>query len=97
MRRKPVKAEQGSPHFPARPPTRRKAVNVRPISTEEVSACEDHQLYSIRDVDMGNYAPFPFLASVTSEAEADRRDAIQPRFCASPFPFVLSPLPCRHL
>lgn len=42
-------------------------------------------LYSIRDVDMGNYAP-PFLASDDSEAKQIVRDAIQPGSALHRFP-----------
>lgn len=42
-------------------------------------------LYSIRDVDMGNYAP-PFLASNDTEAKQIIRDAIQPGSVLHRFP-----------
>lgn len=42
-------------------------------------------LYSIRDVDMGNYAP-PFLASSDIEAKQLVRDAIQPNSALHLYP-----------
>lgn len=42
-------------------------------------------LYSIRDVDMGNYAP-PFLASDDMEAKQIVRDAIQPQSALHLYP-----------
>lgn len=42
-------------------------------------------LYSIRDVDMGNYAP-PFLATDDTEAKQIVRDAIQPGSALHRFP-----------
>lgn len=42
-------------------------------------------LYSIRDVDMGHYAP-PFLASSDIEAKQIVRDAIQPQSALHLFP-----------
>jgi hypothetical protein len=42
-------------------------------------------LYSVRDVDMGHYAP-PFLASSDVEAKQMLRDAIQPQSALHLFP-----------